>query len=198
LDAFTKETGVLLMDNCPSHVTDDIIGLLTEAGVRVITFAPYTTQNFQVLDVTLFDVLKRRLGYKLPFEDEKETVRFRMKVCHDFKQTMVESNICRVLQVIGFEFDTEPEPYRLLFNGEKLRQSEGCRELWFIDFPWDQLSSRRQNVRFDWINKQEESDLAQMKVSFIDQMPRYGRVSENEKVELWRYSPYNLEGSRRI
>jgi hypothetical protein len=31
LDAFTEETGVLLMYNCPSHVTDNIIGLLTEA-----------------------------------------------------------------------------------------------------------------------------------------------------------------------
>jgi hypothetical protein len=37
-----------------------------------------------------------------------------------------------------------------------------------------------------------------MKVSFIDQMPRYGRVSENEKVELWWYSPYNLEDSMGI
>jgi hypothetical protein len=43
--------------------------------------------------VTLFGVLKRRLGYKLAFEDEKETVKFMIKECHDFKQTMVESNI---------------------------------------------------------------------------------------------------------
>jgi hypothetical protein len=110
LDAFTEETGVLVMDNCPSHVTDDIIGLLTEARVRFITFAPHTTQIFQVLDVTLFGVLKRRLGYKLPFEDEKETVRFRMKVYHDFKETKVESNIWRAFGAIGFEFDTEAKP----------------------------------------------------------------------------------------
>jgi hypothetical protein len=94
LDAFTEETGVLLMDNCPSHVTDDdIIGLLTEARVRVTTFAAHTTQIFQVLDVTLFGVLKRRLRYKLPFEGERETVKSTMKVYHDFKQTMVEPNI---------------------------------------------------------------------------------------------------------
>jgi hypothetical protein len=110
LDGFTKETGVLLMDNCPSHVSDNIIGLLTEARVRVITFAPHTTQIFQVLDVTLFGVLIRGLGYKLPFEDEKETVRFIMKVYHDFKQTMVESNIWGAFQAIEFEFDTEAEP----------------------------------------------------------------------------------------
>jgi hypothetical protein len=79
-----------------------------------------------------------------------------------------------------------------------LRQNEGFRELWSIDLPLDQLSSRRQSARFGWINKQEESDLAQTDVSFIDQVPRYGRVSENEKVESWRYSPSDLEGSMGI
>jgi hypothetical protein len=63
--------------------------------------------------VTLFDVLKRRLGYKLPFEDEKETVSFIMKVYHDYKQTTVDPNIWIALRAIGFEFDTEAEPYRL-------------------------------------------------------------------------------------
>jgi uncharacterized PurR-regulated membrane protein YhhQ (DUF165 family) len=67
------------------HVTDDVIGLFTEARVRVITFAPHTTQIVQILDVTLFGVLKRRPRYQLLFEDEKETVQFRMKVNHDFK-----------------------------------------------------------------------------------------------------------------
>jgi hypothetical protein len=81
------------MDDCPSHVPDDIIGFLTEAQVRVITFAPDTTQIFQVLDETLFGVLKRRPKYQWPFEDEKEPVTFIMKVYHDGKQRMVESNI---------------------------------------------------------------------------------------------------------
>jgi hypothetical protein len=62
LEAFTEETGLLLMEKSPSHVIDDIIAVLTEARVRVIPFVPHTTQIFQVLDVTLFDVLKRRLG----------------------------------------------------------------------------------------------------------------------------------------
>jgi hypothetical protein len=43
LDGFAEETGVLLMDNCPNHVTDHSIGLLTEARVRIITFAQHTT-----------------------------------------------------------------------------------------------------------------------------------------------------------
>jgi hypothetical protein len=56
-----------------------------------------------------------------------------------------------------------------------------------------QVSSRKQTARFGWINKQEKSDLAQTDVAFIDYVPRYGRVSENEKVELWQDSPYNSE-----
>jgi hypothetical protein len=61
LDGFAEETGVPLMDNCPSHAIDDAIGLLTKSRVSVITVAPHTTQIFQILDVTLFGVLKRRL-----------------------------------------------------------------------------------------------------------------------------------------
>jgi hypothetical protein len=41
LDGFAEETGVLLMDNCPSHVTDHVIGPLTEVRVRIIAFAPH-------------------------------------------------------------------------------------------------------------------------------------------------------------
>jgi hypothetical protein len=83
-------------------------------------------------------------------------------------------------------------------NEEKLRQIEGLRELWSIDFRLDQLSDPRQNARFGWINNHGSSDLAQMKVSLIHQVPRYGHVSENEKVKLCRYSPYNLEDSMGI
>jgi hypothetical protein len=62
LGAFVAEESVLvlLMDDCSAHITDDMIRLLTEAWVRVITFAPDTTHIFQVLDLTLFGVLKRR------------------------------------------------------------------------------------------------------------------------------------------
>jgi hypothetical protein len=64
LDDFAEEIGVLLMDNCAGHATDDVIHLLTEAPVRVITFAPHTTQIFQVFNVTVFGALKRRPRYE--------------------------------------------------------------------------------------------------------------------------------------
>jgi hypothetical protein len=80
------------MDNCSSHVTSDLIGLLTQARLRVIISAPYPTQVFEVLDLTFFGVLKRHPRDKLPFEDDKATRKFILKVYHDFKQARVEPN----------------------------------------------------------------------------------------------------------
>jgi hypothetical protein len=71
----------------------------------------HTTQIFQVLDVTLFGVLKQHSKYELLFGDEKATGQFMMKVYHGFKQTMVEPNIWKDFQALVFEFDTTSEPY---------------------------------------------------------------------------------------
>jgi hypothetical protein len=62
------------MDHCSVHVTDDVIRLLTDTTVRVTTFASQTTQIFQILDLTLFGVLKRRARYELPFQNDHARV----------------------------------------------------------------------------------------------------------------------------
>jgi hypothetical protein len=112
---------------------------------------------FQFLDMTLFGILKRYTRDELPFGDEKATLKFIMKIYHDFKQTMVEPNLWGGFQALGFEFefDTTSWPYRLLFNEEKPRESAGFRELWSLDFPLDQLSTRRRAARLGWINQPE-------------------------------------------
>jgi hypothetical protein len=60
LEEFAHEDAVLLMDNYSSHVTHEVLGLLRDARVRVIPWAPDTTQIFQQIDIFLFGVLKRR------------------------------------------------------------------------------------------------------------------------------------------
>jgi hypothetical protein len=152
LGAFAAEEAVLLMDNCSAHVTDDVIRLLTKARVRIIIFAPHTTNIFQVLDPTLFGVLKRGPRYELPFETDNSTVMFLMKLYHDFKQTMVPSNVWGAFHALGFDYYTRREPSRLLFDEEKLRGSRGFQEPWSLDFPLDQLSDRRRADQFGWIN----------------------------------------------
>jgi hypothetical protein len=140
LGPFAPEEAVLLMDNYSAHFTDDVIRFVTEARVPVITFAPHTTHNFQVLDRTLFGILKRRPRYELPFETDNSMVKFLMKVYDGFKQTMVPSNVWGAFHALGFDYDTRREPSRLLFDEGTLRGSGGFQELWSLDLPLDQLS----------------------------------------------------------
>jgi hypothetical protein len=143
------------MDNCSAYVIDDVIHFLTEARVRVITFAPHTTHIFQVLDLTLFGVLERRPRYEFPFEIDNSTVKFIMQVYHDLRETMVPSNVWGAFPALGLDFDTRREPSWLLFDEEKLRGRAGLQDLWSVDFPLDQLSDRRRVTRFGWINGPE-------------------------------------------
>jgi hypothetical protein len=78
-----------------------------------------------------------------------------MKVYHDYRQTMVPSNVWGAFHALGLDFDTRRELSRLLFDEEKLRGRVGLQELWCIDFPLDQLSDRRRAAQFEWIKGPE-------------------------------------------
>jgi hypothetical protein len=172
-----QEIAVLLI----THISDDVIRILTEAMVRVITSAPYTTQVFQVLDLTLFGVLKPCPRYELPFDGNNATVKVIMKVYRDFRQTIIKSNIWRAFLALGLEFDMRREPDRLSFNEEKLRERAGFQGRWSPDFPLDQLSGRRRIARFGCINKAEKNDLTSVDLCLVHQGLENHPLSGNEK-----------------
>jgi hypothetical protein len=128
----------LLTTHCSAHASDDVIRILTEAKVRVVTFAPHTTQVFQVFDATLFGALKQCPRYELPFDEHNATVKVITKVSHEFTQTMARPNVWRTFRALGFEFqfDTRREPYEHLFDEVKLREAAGCEGLCSVTFPW--------------------------------------------------------------
>jgi hypothetical protein len=43
---FAEEDPVLLMDNCPSHVSEDVLRLLHDAKVRISSWVSHPTQIF--------------------------------------------------------------------------------------------------------------------------------------------------------
>jgi hypothetical protein len=113
-----------------------MIRILSEARVSVITFAPHTTHVFQVLDLTLFGVLKRCPRYELPFDENNATVKVITKVYHDFMQTLAQPNIWRAFCALGFKFDTRREAYGLSFDEVTLRESASFDEPCSVTFPW--------------------------------------------------------------
>jgi hypothetical protein len=59
----------------------------------------------------------------------------------------------RAFRGIDVQYGMVDGVQRLSFNEITLRESEKFRELWDIDFPLENLSVRRRNARFGWVNK---------------------------------------------
>jgi hypothetical protein len=92
-EEFEACEAALLMDNCSHHVSDEVVAVLTNARVQIITFTPHTTHIFQMLDVVLFGAFKKHTnGFKV-FDEEQPAAAFLVRVYRNFKQTMIEFNI---------------------------------------------------------------------------------------------------------
>jgi hypothetical protein len=134
-DQLAGKPAILLMDNCPFHTRPEVLTMLREHDIKVITFPPHTTRIFQALDVSLFDILKRKLRYKLPLGNDDQVVAFIQKAFHSLKQTFVPDNVRNAFKMLGFEFRIAKSLYTLLLREEKLRGAQGFREIWDADDP---------------------------------------------------------------
>jgi hypothetical protein len=152
---FAGKPAILLMDNCCIQTRPEIPKILRGHDVKMVTFPPHTIQVFQALDLSLFDALKRTLQSKLPLGNVGQVLAFIQKVSHSVKQTCVLDNVQNAFKMLGFEFNIAKSPYTLLLREEKLRGSQGFREIWNADYPLDQLSKRRREARYEWINQNE-------------------------------------------
>jgi hypothetical protein len=144
-----------LVDNCSLHMSDDTLAVVARARMTIITFAPYTTHIFQMLDVVLFDSLKKHATGFETLDEEQPAAAFLLKVYHDFKQTLIEVNIWEAFVARGFTYDIKQNTYGRLFDEEKLRQSLGFVEQWKGNAPLESLLKARREAKSRWINKPE-------------------------------------------
>jgi heptaprenylglyceryl phosphate synthase len=98
------------MAHCSSHISDNVVAVLTYARVRIIKFAFHITHIFQVLDVVLVGALKNPANGLKMFDQEQSAAACLLKVYHDFKQTMIYVNISKTFAVIRFTHDIEQSP----------------------------------------------------------------------------------------
>jgi hypothetical protein len=83
----------------------------------------------------------------LPFVNDSLTVRFIQNAFDALKQTLVQDNVMSEFRMPGLDFDEIQTPNTLLFREEKLRHSQGFREIWEAHYPLDQLSKRCREAR---------------------------------------------------
>jgi hypothetical protein len=168
------------------YATPIAIAFLSTARVRVVTFAPqpHNMQIFQVLDLTLFGVLKRRGPYQLPLEDDAGSARCLKKMYHDhdfrMTMTMIEPNIWGAFRGIGAKYSVVDGVHRVSLDEMTLRESEGFKELCDIDFPLAKLSSRRQSCRFGSIKDAEQNGMIPSSSNFNGGM-RNNPIIKNPK-----------------
>jgi hypothetical protein len=74
---------------------------------------------------------------------------------HASKQSFIPDNIRSAFKLLGPEFNITQTPSKLLFREDKLRRSLGFQEIWEANYPLNQLSKRRQEARYAWINQEE-------------------------------------------
>jgi hypothetical protein len=66
---------------------------------------------------------------------------------------MTDTDTLQAFQGIAVQYGMVGDVQRLSFNEITLRESEELRELWDTDLPLENLSVRRRNAGFEWINR---------------------------------------------
>jgi hypothetical protein len=67
---------VFLIENCTSHITNDVIDFFVAVRVRVVTFASHIMNIFRLLDLTLFRIFEREEKYWSPFDELTTMINF--------------------------------------------------------------------------------------------------------------------------
>jgi hypothetical protein len=61
-------------------------------------------------------------------------------------------------RLAGLRYDTDRNPNILFFDENVVRQSPGFTSLWERDYPLGNLSQRRRNAPFGWVNRTMRPD----------------------------------------
>jgi hypothetical protein len=90
---------------------------------------------FHTLNRTLFKISNKQAQSKLPFDEVPGIIELVLKMCDDIRPTTMIPNVLNAFDAIWFEFNTQSELYRVLFQEERFRESKVFQELWCVNLP---------------------------------------------------------------
>ena len=93
IEPYGEEIAVLLMDNHPSHCSEDTLKLLAKNRILAISFPPHTSNISQMLDLMFFGALKNvKMG--LPMRKELNKVAGQLdKIFRAFEMVSTPTNL---------------------------------------------------------------------------------------------------------
>ena len=155
---------ILFFDNCSCHIDNELLQILAQNMILVISYPSHTSHVFQVLDLLLFGVLK---AYKkhIPKNDH-----IRPKVDHFYRSfkayelSTCSTTIRSSFSKAGFDYFKKDGKYYLKLNRQKIENSDAFKEIWQINYPEEELSTRRKNQKRGWLNQQYFSEEFQQQI----------------------------------
>lgn len=154
IEGFEKEFGVLFMDNCMAHCSERSLKLLAENSIIVISFPPHTSNLFQMLDLVLFGCVK---NIKRGIERRKDlnpAAEILERTFRAYEQASTSSNCRSCFERAGMSSEDVNGMLRIKFNEDYVRKAPNFAEIWNIDFKETNLSKRRANSKWGFINKE--------------------------------------------
>ncbi|OHT08942.1 hypothetical protein TRFO_22367 [Tritrichomonas foetus] len=147
-----KEKAVLLMDNLSSHISDRVMEELSPNNIYIITFPPHTSHIFQVLDVSIFGILKNYLK-SLP---HKASLHVQVDLCwrtfRAFELATCSTTIRSAFEKTGFIIQ-HTNSKKIEINEEKIRNSSDFKELFQKNIQIENISQRRRSAKWGFVNQ---------------------------------------------
>ena len=154
IEGFSDEFAVLFMDNHSSHCDPEILKILADNRVIVITFPPHTSNLFQMLDLVIFGALKNVKKGLTSKKTLNDVAALAEKVFRAYEQVTTSTNVRSSFERAGISTDLNEDIRRIIFDEEKVRYSFEFSEIWNINFDKSNLSQRRLNTNWGFINKE--------------------------------------------
>jgi hypothetical protein len=138
-----NKPAILLCDNCACHCSEDIIIEFARYGVLVLSYSPHTSNLFQVLDLLLFGRLKSAKKYLPRNEQASTSIDHIIRIFKTCETVTTNTMVRSCWEKAGFEYSKMCEAFHLLVNDGKIREWTDFLEVWRINYPLEDLSSRR-------------------------------------------------------
>jgi hypothetical protein len=148
-----KKPSILFCDNCRCHCSDEILQELANHGILVLTYPPHTSHLFQVLDVLLFGRLKAAKKYLPRGEIPSPQVDHVMRVFRAYEMATTSTTIRSSWERAGFGFQKRDGTLYLYVHEQRIRNGDEFAEVWRIDHDEANLSARRRQQQWGWINE---------------------------------------------
>lgn len=145
---------ILFFDNCSSHIDDELLQILAEHFILVISYPSHTSNLFQVLDILIFGVLKIHKKQIRKSDKISPLIDHLYRIFRAYEMSTCSTTIRCAFEKAGFEYYKKNKLNYLKLNRQKIENSPSFQELWEINYPEEKLSTRRKNSKRGWLNEQ--------------------------------------------